>query len=283
MFVFKAAVVGAGTMGGEIAHAIASAGIPVLLKDTAPGPLEVALDRATSLWDRQVADGKLAAGEAERRQGLITPLTTYEGFGDVDFVIEAVPEKMDIKQEVFTALDEATPGHAILASNTSALSISEIGEVTMRPEKVVGMHFFFPVSSNRLVEITEGDDTAAETTQAAVNFAQAIRKLPIRCQEAPGFVVNRVLNAGATELWRAQEQSGLSIEEFDREIAAASPSGHGPFYIADLIGLDTCVSVAEYMQASMGDRFGVHEGMRALVQEGQLGAKTGRGFYAHQR
>ena len=283
MFVFKAAVVGAGTMGGEIAHAIASAGIPVVLKDTAPGPLDVALARATALWEAQVADGKLAAEESERRQALVTPGTTYEGFGDVDFVIEAVPEQIELKQQVFSELDEATPGHAILASNTSALSISEIGEATMRPEQVVGFHFFFPVSRNRLIEVTAGDDTAAETVQAAVNFAQAIRKTPIRCNEAPGFVVNRVLNAGVTELWRAQEQSGLAIDEFDRRLAETSPSGLGPFYIADLIGLDTCVSVAEYMQASMGERFGVHDGMRALVADGHLGAKTGKGFYEHSR
>ena len=281
MFVFTAAVVGAGTMGGEIAHSIASADIPVVLKDTAQAPLEVARRRAEGLWQAQVDAGKLPAAEAERRLSLIRGTTDYSGFGEVDFVIEAVPERMEIKQQVFSELDAATPGHAILASNTSSLSITEIGEATMRPDKVVGFHFFYPVSRNRLIEVTEGEDTSAETAQTAASFAQAIRKLAIRCAEAPGFVVNRVLNAGVTELWRAQEQTGIDVKEFDRILAENSPSGYGPFYIADVLGLDTVVAVAEYMQASMGERFGVHARMRELVDAGQLGAKTGRGFYEH--
>ena len=262
-FVFRAAVVGAGTMGGEIAHAIASAGIPVLLQDV----------------DREAAER--AAGAAGDASGLITPVTDYDGFGDVDFVVEAVPEQLPLKQEVFAALDEVTPGGAILASNTSSLSISEIGAVTLRPDQVVGFHFFFPVSTNRLVEVTEGEDTTTETVQTAVTFAQAIRRVAIRCVEAPGFVVNRVLNAAVSELWRAQEEAGIAVAEVDRIVGAASASGLGPFYIADLLGLDTVVAVAEYLQASFGDRFYVHQGMRALVQEGHRGAKTGQGFYEH--
>jgi 3-hydroxyacyl-CoA dehydrogenase len=283
MFVFKAAVVGAGTMGGEIAHAIAAAGVPVVLKDVGPEPVRRGIARARSLSQAQVDAGKLAPDELESRLALITAATGYGDFGDVDFVIEAVPERMDIKQAVFSELDEVTPGHAILASNTSAMSITQLGEVTIRPDKVVGFHCFFPASTNRLVEVTEGDDTSTETAQAAANFAQTIRKLPIRCGEAPGFVVNRVLNAAVTELWRAQEQTGIAIEEFDRVMAQTSPSGHGPFFIADALGLDTCVAVAEYMRESLGDRFHVHSQMRALAGEGYLGAKSGKGFYDHQR
>jgi 3-hydroxyacyl-CoA dehydrogenase len=283
MFVFKAAVVGAGTMGGEIAHAIAAAGVPVVLKDVGPEPVRRGIARARSLSQAQVDAGKLAPDELESRLALITAATGYGDFGDVDFVIEAVPERMDIKQAVFSELDKVTPGHAILASNTSAMSITQLGEVTIRPDKVVGFHCFFPASTNRLVEVTEGDDTSTETAQAAANFAQTIRKLPIRCGEAPGFVVNRVLNAAVTELWRAQEQTGIAIEEFDRVMAQTSPSGHGPFFIADALGLDTCVAVAEYMRESLGDRFHVHSQMRALAGEGYLGAKSGKGFYDHQR
>ncbi|MGH2881504.1 MAG: 3-hydroxyacyl-CoA dehydrogenase family protein [Solirubrobacteraceae bacterium] len=282
MFVFKAAVVGAGTMGGEIAHAIASAGIPIVLKDVHQEAVDRGIARARSLWQAQVHAGTLDAAGSEARLSLITGATDYGGFGDVDFVIEAVPERMEIKQAVFSELDEVTPGHAILASNTSAMSITLLGEVTIRPDKVVGFHFFFPASTNRLVEVTEGDDTSTETAQAAANFAQAIRKLPIRCAEAPGFVVNRILNAAVTELWRGQEATGIEIEEFDRVFAEMSPSGYGPFFIADALGLDTCVSVAEYMRESLGDRFHVHAQMRELVGEGHLGAKTGRGFYEHQ-
>jgi 3-hydroxyacyl-CoA dehydrogenase len=283
MFVFKAAVVGAGTMGAEIAHVIASAGVPVVLKDADAERVEAAAARARSLWQPQVDAGRLDTDEAERRAGLIAPATDYDGFGDVDFVIEAVPEQMDLKHAVFSELDEVTPGHAILASNTSALSITEIGQATIRPDKVVGLHFFYPASVSRLVEVVEGEDTSTETAQATATFAQAIRKAPIRSADAPGFVVNRILNAAVSELWRAQEESGADLEAFDRMIGEASPSGHGPFLIADLLGLDTVVAVAEHMRGSYGERFHVHGAMRAHVKAGRLGAKTGRGFYEHRR
>ncbi len=283
MFVFKAAVVGAGTMGAEIAHVVASAGIPVILKDTDEDRLQAAAARARSLWQAQVDAGKLAADELERRARLIRPASDYAGFGDVDFVIEAVPERMELKHAVFSELDEVTPGHAILASNSSALSITEIGQATIRPDKVVGLHFFYPASVSRLVEVVEGEDTSTETAQATATFAQAIRKAPIRCADAPGFVVNRILTAAVSELWRAQEESGADLEEFDRLIGEASPSGHGPFFIADLLGLDTVVAVAEHMRECYGDRFRVHGAMRDHVEAGRLGAKTGRGFYEHDR
>ena len=283
MFVFKAAVVGAGTMGAEIAHIVASAGIPVILKDTDSERLEAGVARARSLWQAQVQAGRLEAADAEARGRLITSATDYAGFADVDFVIEAVPEQMDLKHAVFSELDEVTPGHAILASNTSALSITEIGQATIRPDKVVGLHFFFPASVSRVVEVVEGEDTSTETAQATATFAQAIRKAPIRCADAPGFVVNRILNAAVSELWRAQEESGADLEAFDRLIGEASPSGRGPFFIADLLGLDTVVAVAEHMSESYGDRFHVHAAMRAHVEAGRLGAKTGRGFYEHGR
>jgi 3-hydroxyacyl-CoA dehydrogenase len=283
MFVSKAAVVGAGTMGAQIAHAIASAGIPVVLKDTDDDRVQAALARARSLWQAEVDAGKLEPAELERRAQLITAATDYERFGDVDFVIEAVPERMELKHSVFSELDEVTPGHAILASNTSALSITEIGQATIRPDKVVGLHFFFPVSVSRAVEVVEGEDTSTETAQATATFAQAIRKAPIRCADTPGFVVNRILNAAVSELWRAQEESGADLETFDRLIGEASPSKYGPFFIADLLGLDTVVAVAEHMRTSYGDRFHVHGAMRTHVQDGRLGAKTGKGFYEHGR
>jgi 3-hydroxyacyl-CoA dehydrogenase len=281
MFVFKAGVVGAGTMGSEIAHVIAAADIPVVLVDADPAAIERGRGRARSIWQAQVDAGKLSPDELERRAGLIAGATDYAGLGDVDIVIEAVPERLELKREIFSRLDETTPGHAILATNTSALSITDIAEVTLRPDKVVGLHFMYPASSNRLVEVIEGEDTSTETAQATATFAQAIRRIPIRSADAPGFVVNRVLNAAVAEVWRTHEQSGLSIEEFDRLLAEGSPSGLGPFYISDLIGLDTCVAVAEHLHEVAGDRFHVHPQMREMVRAGRLGAKSGRGFYEH--
>jgi 3-hydroxyacyl-CoA dehydrogenase len=281
MFVFKAAVVGAGTMGGEIAQTIANADIPVVLKDVDQRFVDQGIEKARSLWQGRVDQGKMEAAELERKLGLITGTTEYGQFGDVDFVIEAVPERMEIKQAVFAELDEVTPGHAILSSNTSSLSITEMGEATSRPDRVVGFHFFFPASVMRLIEIVEGDDTSAETAQAATSFAQTIRKLPIRCGEAPGFVVNRILNSSVSELWRFQEESGADIKEVDKVVAESKAAPMGPFFLTDLLGLDTVLHVAEHLHESYGDRFFVHKQMQELVAEKNLGAKTGKGFYDH--
>ncbi len=281
MFVFKAAVVGAGTMGGEIAHVIAGADIPVVLKDIEERFVTQGLDKARSLWQARVDAGKLSGEELERKLGLISGTADYGSFGDVDFAIEAVPERIELKQAVFSELDQVTPGHAILASNTSSLSVTEMARATARPDKVVGFHFFYPASMMRLIEVIEGEDTSPETTQAAINFAQAIRKTPIRCGEAPGFVVNRILNSSASELWRFQEETGIDVKELDRAVSESKVAPVGPFYLADLLGLDTVLHVAEYLRGAYGESFYVHERMRALVAEGKLGAKTGEGFYEH--
>ncbi len=281
MFVFKAAVVGAGTMGGEIAQTIANADIPVVLKDVEKQFVDQGLEKAFSLWQGRVDAGKMDEAERDRKLSLITGTTTYEEFGDVDFVVEAVPERMEIKRAVFSELDEVTPGHAILASNTSSLSISQMGEVTSRPELVVGFHYFYPASVMRLVEVVEGKDTAPEAVQAAVNFAQAIRKMPIRCREAPGFVVNRILNSSVSELWRYQVETGTDVEEIDRIVAESKAAPMGPFFLSDLLGLDTVLHVAIHLAESYGDRFAVHPKMKELVASGHLGTKTGRGFYEH--
>ena len=289
MFVFKAGVVGAGVMGGEIAQVIASADIPVLLKDVKQEFVDKGLEKAEEVTRGQV--GKLvkrekitqeqADAQLEHTLGLITGTTDYDDFGDVDFVIEAVPEKMAIKHEVFADLDAATPGHAILASNTSGLSITEIADITQRPGKVVGFHFFWPASYMRLIEVIEGEETSAETMQAAANFAQAIRKMPVRCAECPGFVVNRILTSTASEIWRYQDESGVDVKEIDKALTDSKLVPMGPFYLADMSGLDTALKVAKDMVDAYGDRFYVHRGMEELVEAGDLGQKSGKGFYEH--
>ncbi len=284
MFVFKAAVVGAGTMGGQIAQTIAAAGFPVVLKDINQDLVQAGLDEARKVTEGQV--GKLVkkeritaeqgAAQIEEILGRIEGTTSYSGFGDVDFVIEAVPERMEIKQAVFAELDAVTPGHAILASNTSSLSIGEIGEATMRPDKVVGFHYFYPASVMPLVEIVEGEETSPETVTAALTFAQAIRKQPIACLEVPGFVVNRILMAGMSEIWREQEEKKLSIKAMDEGIGAAGVVPMGPYFLVNLLGLDTVLHVAEHVADAYGqERFYVPKGMQKLVSEGKLGAKTG--------
>ncbi len=289
MFVFKAAVVGAGTMGGQIAQTIAAAGIPVVLKDIDDALVQAGLDEARNVTTGQIGKlaekGKITAEQAaeqiEQIVGRIQGTTSYAAFGDVDIVIEAVPERMEIKQAVFAQLDAATPGHAVLASNTSSLSITEIAEATLRPDRVVGFHYFYPASIMPLIEIVEGDETSAETVNAAVTFAQSIRKQPITCAEVPGFVVNRILNSGSAEVWREQEEKELSIKKIDEGLGAAGVIPIGPYMLINLLGLDTVLHVAEHLLESYGEeRFYVPKGMQKLVSEGRLGAKTGgNGFY----
>ena len=289
MFVFKAAVVGAGTMGGEIAQVIASAGIPVVLKDVSQEYVDAGLEKARQVTEAKlgglVAKERITREEADRQQaellGLITGATEYEGFGDVDFAIEAVTERMDVKQAVFAELDEVTPGHAILASNTSSLSITEMAEATLRPDKVCGFHFFWPASMMRLIEVIEGEDTSDETMQVAANFAQAIRKTAVRCGEVPGFVVNRILISSASEVWRVVEEDGLDPLEVDEVIKDSGTIPMGPFFLADLSGLDIAVHTAEHLRDAYGERFYVMSKMKELVEAGHLGQKTGQGFYEH--
>jgi 3-hydroxyacyl-CoA dehydrogenase len=289
MFVFKAAVVGAGTMGGEIAQVIASAEIPVVLKDINQRLVDAGLEKARQVTSAQVSGlvkkDKLTQEQADARLeqvlGRIEGTLSYDGFGDVDFAIEAVPERMDVKQAVFAELDTVTPGQAILASNTSSLSITEIAQATSRPEQVVGFHFFYPASMMRLIEVIEGDESAPEVLQTAANFAAAIRKMPITCGEVPGFVVNRILNSAVAEIWRLQEEEGLDLKAIDKAVGESKVAPMGPFFLTDLLGLDTVLKVAEHLRASYGDRFYIHRGMQELVANGDLGQKTGKGFYEH--
>jgi enoyl-CoA hydratase / 3-hydroxyacyl-CoA dehydrogenase len=292
MFVFRAAVVGAGTMGGQIAQTIAAAGIPVVLKDIDDALVQAGLDEARNVTTGQIGKlvekGKISAEQADEQiaqiVGRIAGTTSYAAFGDVDIVIEAVPERMEIKQAVFAELDASTPGHAVLASNTSSLSITEIAEATLRPDKVVGFHYFYPASIMPLIEIVEGEETSAETVSAVVTFAQAIRKQPITCAEVPGFVVNRILNSSSAEVWREQEEKGLSIKKIDEGLGAAGILPLGPYTLINLLGLDTVLHVAEHLVESYGEeRFFVPKGMQKLVADGKLGAKTGGdGFYDPQ-
>ena len=276
-------------MGGEIAQVIASAGVDVVLKDVEQKFVDQGLEKA-----KQVTQGQLgslvkkekitqedADKQAEEIVGRITGATDYDAFGDVDFVVEAVPERMQIKQAVFGELDAVTPGHAILASNTSGLSITEIADITQRPDKVVGFHFFWPASYMRLIEVIEGEETSPETAQAAANFAQAIRKMPVRCAECPGFVVNRILTSTASEIWRYQDESGVDVKDIDKALTDSKLVPMGPFYLADMSGLDTALKVAKDMVDAYGDRFYVHRGMEELVEAGDLGQKSGKGFYEH--
>ena len=275
-------VIGAGVMGRGIAGICALSGHETFVFDADPEAQRGVRAHVESAWGRAIDKGKLTTETAEKARHRLKVATRLKDAAAVDFAIEAVPEKMAIKHAVFAELDAATPGHAVLASNTSGLSITEIADATQRPDKVVGFHFFWPASYMRVIEVIEGEDTSAETVQAASTFAQQIRKVAIRAAECPGFVVNRILVSTASEAWRYQDESGTDVEQLDEFIKEQTQMPMGPFRVADMSGLDTVVKVARDMRDAYGDRFYVHRGMEELAERGDLGAKTGKGFYEHR-
>ena len=280
MYIFKAAVVGAGTMGGEIAQVITYSGLPVVLKDIDQAMLDQGMAKARSIYQRRVDKGKMSAGDMESKMDLITPTLDYDEFEDVDLVIEAVPEVMGVKRAVFKELEGVCPEETIFASNTSALSISEMGAATGKPHKVVGMHFFNPASVMKLVEIIPGLDTDQETTDDAVMFAESLRKIPVVVQECPGFLVNRLLMPYLNEATKALEEGAASAAEIDEAIVAwGMPMG--PFTLMDMLGLDVCAHVGEYLHTEYGERMSPAPLFMKLVEAGRLGEKAGAGFYDH--
>ena len=292
MFVFSIGVVGAGVMGGQIAQAVAAAGeLPVVLHDPDPAALDRALAEAGEITQRRAArgveSGRLtddqAAERVERTMGLLSGTASYEGFGEVDLVIEAVPESLDAKLEVFSELDVRTPGHAILATNTSGIPVTRIadGVGPDRRGQVVGLHFFWPASVMRLVEVVVGEETSSETVASSVAFVSQIRKSPVRCADSPGFVVNRIFAAMNSEAWAEQEATQRPVAELDAEMRDSGLVPMGPFEVADMVGLDTVVRVDTELRDAYGDAFRVHGGMEELVGRGHLGAKSGKGFYEH--
>ncbi|MGQ9515933.1 MAG: 3-hydroxyacyl-CoA dehydrogenase [Anaerolineae bacterium] len=280
MYIFKAGVVGAGAMGSEIAQVISYSGLPVVLKDVDQAMLDKGMERIRDIYQRRVDKGKMSAGEMQSKLDLIQPTLTYDGFEDVDIVIEAVPEKMSIKQRVFAELDEVCPEGTIFASNTSALSISEMAAATKRPAKVIGMHFFNPAHVMKLVEIIPGLDTSQETVDDVVMFAESLRKIPVVVQECPGFLVNRLLMPYLNEAVKALEEGAATAAEIDERMTAFGwPMG--PFTLMDMLGLDICYDVGIYLYQEYGSRMEPAKLFAKLVQAGRLGEKAGAGFYGY--
>ena len=280
MYIFKAAVVGAGTMGGEIAQVITYSGLPVVLKDINQEMLDKGMAKARSIYQRRVDKGKMSAGDMESKLDLITPTLTYDEFGDVDIVIEAVPEKMGIKRAVFKELEGVCPEETIFASNTSALSISEMGAATGKPHKVIGMHFFNPASVMKLVEVIPGLDTGQETIDDVVMFAESLRKLPVVVQECPGFLVNRLLMPYLNEATKALGEGAATATEIDQAVVEwGMPMG--PFTLMDMLGIDVCGHVGEYLYSEYGERMSPAPLFLKLVEAGRMGEKSGAGFYDH--
>ena len=280
MYIYKAAVVGAGAMGAEIAQVISFSGIPVLLKDVDQPRVEKGLGTIRTIYQRRVDRGKMTAEEMDQKMALVTPATTYDGFKDVDFVVEAVPEQLPLKQRIFREVDAAAPETAILASNTSSLSISALGAATKRPHKVIGMHFFYPAHIMKLVEVIPGLETAEEVTADITTFAESLRKLPIRVNECPGFLVNRILMPYLNEAAFCL-QEGLAEPKAIDEAMVKFGFPMGPFTLVDSLGFDVCREVVNILLDAYGERMQPAPIWEQLYAKGRYGMKSGKGFYLY--
>jgi 3-hydroxyacyl-CoA dehydrogenase len=280
MYIFKAGVVGAGAMGAGIAQVISYSGLPVVLKDVDQAMLDKGMAHIRQIYQSRVDKGKMSAGEMESKLALVTPALDYGEFGDVDVVIEAIPERMELKQKVFAELDSACPAGAIFASNTSALSITEMGRATQRPHKVIGLHFFNPANVMKLVEIIRGEQTDDETVQDMVTFTESLRKIPVVVKECPGFLVNRLLMPYLNEATLALQEGAATAQAID---AAMVDYGWpmGPFTLMDFLGLDVCFEVGQYLTSQYGTRMQGAVLFEKLVKAGRLGEKSGAGFYGY--
>ena len=277
-------VLGAGTMGGGIAHTAARAGFDVELFDTKDGQVERALGQIEGRLNRQAEAGRMDREEVAGTMARLHPAATLDAFKTVDVAIEAVLEVMDIKREAFVELDRRLPAGALLATNTSSLSITALAQATARPERVVGLHFFNPAPVMQLIEVVRGEDTSDATVEEALELARALGKEPVLVQkDTPGFVVNRVLMPLFIEAIRILEEGIASREDIDRAVKLGLNHPMGPLTLADLTGLDVDLNVMDYMFDEMKDaRFAAPLTLRRLVRAGRLGRKSGRGFYDYQ-
>ncbi|AUS10250.1 3-hydroxybutyryl-CoA dehydrogenase [Laceyella sacchari] len=279
----RVSVIGAGQMGGGIAQVAAQAGYQVVLLDTTEERVQAGLERIGSLLSRSVEKGKLSAEEREAILGRITLTTDLAVAGqDADLVIEAVVEKMEVKAEIFTRLDEYCPSHTILASNTSSLPITEIAAATRRPEQVIGMHFMNPVPVMKLVEVIRGLATSEETFQAVMAAAERMGKTPVEVNDYPGFVSNRILMPMINEAIFAVYEGVATPEAIDQVMKLGMNHPMGPLTLADFIGLDTCLYIMETLYEGFGDsKYRPCPLLRKYVKAGWLGRKSGRGFYSY--
>jgi 3-hydroxybutyryl-CoA dehydrogenase len=277
----KIAVIGAGQMGNGIAHVFAQSGFPVTMIDVAQGALDKGKSTIEKNLDRQVKKGTIDAAAKDATLGRIALNTGVAAAGDAALVVEAATENRDLKFRIFADLDKAAP-NAILASNTSSISITEIAAKTTRPEKVIGMHFMNPVPVMQLVEVIRGLATSDETLRTTVELAKAVGKTPVEVSDYPGFVANRILMPMINEAVYCVMEGVGTPEAIDTVMKLGMNHPMGPLALADLIGLDTCVAILEVLQGGLGDpKYRPCPLLRKYVAAGWLGRKSGRGFYTY--
>ncbi|MSO50276.1 MAG: 3-hydroxybutyryl-CoA dehydrogenase [Acidobacteria bacterium] len=275
-------VIGAGTMGNGIAQVFAQSGFTVKLHDAAAPAIDRALKTIDKSLAKFVEKGKMTAENRDAALGRPSAAPSLDAFADVDYVVEAVVENLDIKRTIFGALDTITRPDVILTSNTSSISITTIGAATTRPSNVLGMHFMNPVPLMTLVELIRGQATSPEAMQTASDLCRTLGKTPVEAADYPGFIANRILMPMINEAIFAVMEGVGTPEAIDSVMKLGMNHPMGPLTLADFIGLDVCLAIMEVLHTGLGDpKYRPCPLLRRMVAAGQLGKKSGRGFYVY--
>lgn len=279
----KVCVIGTGTMGSGIVQAFAQAGVSVIMKGLTEPELKWGHNNIAKNLSKLVERGKMEIETREKVLSSITETLSYEDCADADFIIEAIFEEISLKKELFKELDKVCKPETIFASNTSSLSITEIAASTQRAERVIGMHFFNPAPVMKLVEVIKGQVTSNEVQKFVYDLAIKIGKTPVNVNEAPGFVVNRILIPLVNEAVGILADGVATKEEIDLAMTLGANHPMGPLALGDLIGLDVCLAIMEVLHTEFGeDKYRPHPLLRKMVRSGQLGRKAGCGFYNYK-
>ena len=276
----KIAVIGAGTMGNGIAQTFAASGVPSVMIDIDQGAVDRGVASISKSLDRFVKKEKITSSQRDEIFNRVEPATSLEAVKGAGLVIEAVSENVDLKSKIFAELDKVADPSAILASNTSSISITVLGAATQRSDKVIGMHFMNPVPLMKLVEVINGQDTSEETSALVTACSEAIGKIPVEAQDYPGFISNRVLMPMINEAAFCLMEGVSTREGIDEIMKLGMNHPMGPLTLADFIGLDVCVNILDVLKDGLGDdKYRACPLLRRMVAAGHLGRKTGKGFY----